>query len=177
MTSLRKKMNANSVICLIAAVVMIVAVFLPYAVARDAFREVLAQMPESECIEGTKITLRSMNKVSMVEFLQIYAATPAGAAAVKFCGSLVVIMGVMAVVGGVFALLKKPVHLLLCNIVVFAVFYLHNGNYSNRGVVPSWEYRFGIGYYLFFVAVIVSLAGGIWMLREKKKPETEEETE
>ena len=175
MTLWKKKLTDSSVICLIAAVLMIVAIFLPYAVARGEFANVLAQIPESECIEGTNITLRSMNKVSMVEFLKIYAASPAGAGAAKFCGWLVGIMGAAALLSGVFALLKKPAALLFCNVAVFAAFYLHNGNYSSRQVVPSWEYRYGIGYYLLFVAAIVSVAGAVWMLRERKKGEEPQE--
>ena len=167
---MKKKLTDSSVICIVAAVLMLVAIFLPYAVARADFRAMIQQLPQSE--------LESMLQVSMVKFVKIYTSIAEGVSVAKFCGTLVGIMAVAAVAGGVLAFLKKPAPLLFCNVLAFAAFYLHNGNYTNRGVVPSWEYRYGIGYYLFFVAAIVSVAGAIWMLRERKKdPEPEKEEE
>lgn len=166
MTSLRNKITDTTIICLVAAVLMIVAIFLPYAAARAEFRALIRAEGNAVCFEGTNVKLEH---ISMVGFLKIYASRPEGAALKQFCSILVSLMGAAALLTGVFAVLKKPVVMLFCDVVAFAAFYLHNSHYTNRNVIPSWEYRFGIGYYLFATATIVALAGGIWMLREKKR--------
>lgn len=174
MTSLKRKILDPSVIALVAAVIMLVAIFLPYAAARPEFRKVIEMLPEDTCIEDTDITLRSTLRVSMVEFLKIYNSTEGGKALAKTCGSFVIAMGVAAVLVGLFAVLRKAVPMLFCGVLAFAAFYLHNGNYGDRQVVPGWEYRFGIGYYLFATAAIVVIAAGVWMLRVNKKPQSTE---
>ncbi len=174
MTLFRKKITDTTVICLIAALVMFVALFLPYASARDEFREMIRAEGGDICFEGTDVKLE---KISMIDFLKVYASRPEGAAVGQYCGWLVGIMGLGALLSGMFSLLKKPVAMLFTNVTAFAAFYLHNSSYSGRNLIPSWEYRFGIAYYLFAVAAIVCVAGGIWMLRDKKKDPATEQSE
>ena len=172
---MKKKFTDSSIIALVAAVIMIVSLFLPYAAARPGFRQLIEMMPADMCIGNTDITMHSTLRVSMVEFLKIYGSSNEGAATEQFCTILVVVMAVTALLVGVFSFLKKPVPMLFCNIAAFAAFYLHNGNYADRGVVPGAEYRFGIGYYLFAVAAIVAIAGGIFMLQDRKAKKKKEE--
>ncbi len=170
-----KKFINPSLIALVAAVLMLVALFLPYASARPGFTAIIQDLPEDACIDGTNITLRSTLRVSMVEFLKIYKSSESGQALAKTLGSFVMAMGLAAVLAGLFAVLKKSVPMLFCGVLGFAAFYLHNGNYGNRGVLPGAEYRFGVGYYLFATAAIVLIAAGFWMLRERKPSQKTQE--
>lgn len=180
--SLKRKWNDSSAIVLVAVVVMLAAMLLPYAAARPSFRAAIESLPADVCMEGTDITYRSTLRVSVLEFVKIYTRlgkTNAEAAALgQFCGILAAAMGATAILAGVFAVLKKPLPVLFFNLMSFAVFFVHNSNFAKRELVPGYNYRFGIGYYLFYVAVVVSIAGSIWMLKEKKIQEDQpEETE
>ena len=66
-----------------------------------------------------------------------------------------------------FAFLKKPVAVIIFNILSFGVFNLQNWDYTDRGVIPSSSYDWGAGYYIFYVAAFVTLAGAIWLLVNK----------
>ena len=44
---------------------------------------------------------------------------------------------------------------------------MQNLDFTERGVIPSSSYDWGIGYYVFFGAAAVALIGAVWMLVKK----------
>lgn len=179
---MKGKLTFSAAIAVVGVLVMVVALFLPYASAVPEFKEALELLPADEVLEGSDIPARSAIRVSVVEFVSMYLSLSRSGAVNSGFGTyylvLAVAMGVFALMAGVFAVLRKPALVILSDLLAFVVFVIHNTDYANRGVVPGLGYRYGIGYYLFYIASVVVIAGGIWLLKEKKreppKPQSQE---
>lgn len=161
-----RKWTFSTIVVLLSAAVMIAALFLPYASALPAFRQMLEQLPAGENLESLGITAQSAVRISVAEFIGIYLSSN------KMLGGyyclLAVAMGITAVLSGLFAWLRRPVAVIACDLLAVAVLILQDCSYANRGVVPGTAYRFGIAYYLFYTAAVAVLTGAFLMIREHK---------
>ena len=164
-----RRITFSTVVILISAAVMVLALFLPYASALPEFADMLALLPAGEILESLGVTASSAVRISMAEFVGIYL--PVNKMIGLYYGLLVAVMGVTAVLCFVFALLRKPVAALSCDLLAVVALILHNCSYANRGVVPGTAYRYGIGYYLLYLAAVAAITGAILMIKEGKKDE------
>ena len=170
---MNRKKDLGIYVALIAALVMVVALFLPYAAATPAFREVMvAEGADGIMLGESNISLGSTLRVSMVEFIRIYRVL-GGSSLAGSCTAMVIGMGLLTVLAALAAWRRKPVLAMTLTFLSFVVFVVQNQDYKMRGVIPSSEYRWGIAYYLFFSASVMLTVGAIWILQEKKKEEAE----
>lgn len=68
-----------------------------------------------------------------------------------------------------FVVLKKPIGIIIFNIFIFIAFYMMVWDLNDHGVLKRSLNHWSISYYLYFIAIIVVLAGAIWMLVSKIK--------
>lgn len=54
------------------------------------------------------------------------------------------------------------------NLLALGVFYLQCWDYKDRGIVPSDLYKWGIAYYIFYIAAFVVIAAAVLMFIHKK---------
>ena len=166
---LEKRKDFGVYVALIAVLVMILALFLPYAAATPAFRQVMETEADQNVMLGdSDISMLSTLRVSMVEFIRIYSSSLAGS-----CVMMVVGMSLMALLAALAAWKRKPVLALVLDFLAFIIFVVHNQDYKMRGVIPSAQYRWGLAYYLFFSAAVMLAVGAVWILQEKKREEAE----
>ena len=170
---LEKRKDFGVYVALIAVLVMILALFLPYAAATPAFRQVMETEADQNVMLGdSDISMLSTLRVSMVEFIRIYSVL-GGSSLAGSCVMMVVGMGLMALLAALAAWKRKPVLALVLDFLAFIVFVVHNQDYKMRGVIPSAQYRWGLAYYLFFSAAVMLAVGAVWILQEKKREEAE----
>ena len=108
-----------------------------------------------------------------MKYARIYAAGAKSLEAVK----AVAIMGIIiisayalfAVLTLLMTILKKSIAVIVFDILTLLDFWLIRFDFSDRGVIPSSRYDWGIASYLPYFLGVVVLAGAIWMLVEKKK--------
>lgn len=170
---LEKRRDFGVYVALIAVLVMIVALFLPYAAATPAFRQVMLAEADEELMLGeSDISMLSTLRVSMVEFIRIYSVL-GGKSLAGSCIMMVAGIGVLALLAALAAWKRKPVLTLVLDFLAFIVFVVHNQDYKMRGVIPSAQYRWGLAYYLLFSAAVMLAVGAVWILQEKKREEAE----
>ena len=170
-------MNANMkssklwipfMIALVGTVLMAVTVFLPYATATDKQAENLQKYPDTVVYEGCDMTAEDMMNISMAEYAKVYTTLSeqlwGNSSYGLFYAAFVVAIGVFSVLAVLFTCLKKPIAVIIFDILAFGVFSLQNWDYTDRGVIPSSSYDWGIGYYLFYAAAAIALIGSVWML-------------
>ena len=59
---------------------------------------------------------------------------------------------------------KKPVPLIIFNLLALGAFSLLMWDMGDRKVLPSSQYNFGIAHILYYICFTALLAGGIWLL-------------
>ncbi len=161
------------IIALVGAILMVFTVFLPYATATGDYAEYIKEYPEETVYEELDITAKDMLNVSMVEYANIYSKLSEEIWGTATNGTIYVVM--VALIGGfsllavLFAVLKKPIAIIIFCIFSFGVFCLQNWDYTDRGVIPSSSYGWGVGYYIFYVATIITVIGAVWLLLNKKR--------
>ena len=160
-------------IALFGALLMLVCVFLPYATAIDEHAQSLKENPDKVVYAEMDITAADMLNISMVQYanlysklsVQLFGSAGAGILYVVFVG----LVGGFALIAALFALGKKPIAVTIFTLLSYGVFYIHSWDFTDRGVVPNTNYGWGIGYYLYFVAVAITVVGAIWLLIAKIK--------
>ena len=172
-TKNEKTLTISKMIALFGAVLMLVCIFLPYATAIDDHAQALKENPDKVVYAEMDITAGDMVNVSMVQYAnlysklseQIFGSSAAGILYVVFVG----LVGGFALIAALFALGKKPIAVTIFTLLSYGVFNIHSWDFTDRGVVPSTNYGWGIGYYLYFVAVAITVVGAIWLLVAKIK--------
>lgn len=179
-----KSLSKNTIypfwITLAGALLMAVMLFLPYATATENFENELMESPEQTFSMSTKMTNEEVVNLSLFDYLKIdcagmdYAATKAVAIA-----NLVIIsvFGVFVLLTILMAVLKKPIATIVFDVLSIIAFTVIHFDFSDRGIIPSSKYDWGIANYLTFILGAVVLAGAVWLFIEKRKAKKQTETE
>ncbi len=161
------------VIIVIGALLMISTIIMPYASATDEQLEIIESMNGYNYTSVAGITVDEMDNISMIEYAKIYNefsnqiwGNPDFG---KIYSAFITLMSAFSLIAILFASAKKPIGTIISAVVAFAIFMVQSWDYTDRGVIGNGNYVWGIGYYVFYVAVAAVLIGSIWMLIGKKK--------
>ena len=168
----RNKLITMLVGC-VGALMIILAQFLPYATATEKQEARLKLLPEAVVYEEIGKTNEGLINISMVEYAQIYGGMSEklfGDAASGFLYvGMVALIGVFSLLTLLFTVKRKPIGAIVFSVLTLLVVFIQNWDYSDRRVIPSNSYDWGIAYYLCFVAVVLMIVGNVLMFIFKKK--------
>lgn len=168
---MQNKLLIPFVIALVGTVFMFITIFLPYATAKNEYAEKMNTYPDEIVYEELNITSKDMINISMVEYAKIYSKLSEqiwGTTAYGiFYVALVALIGGFSLLSVLFTVLKKPIAVVIFSLLSFGVFSMQNFDYSDRGVIPSNTYGWGVAYYIFYIAFAMALIGAVWMLVSK----------
>ncbi len=132
---------------LLGGVLMAVTVFLPYIVGYD----------ESK---------------SLIQYIDLYQSILGDVAGTVFA-VLIAVMALFALLTALFGGLRKPIPVIIFDVLAFGPFVFLRGDFGARGF-PNDSYSLGVGYWLFYVGAALALGGAIWMIvckaQAKKAP-------
>ncbi len=158
------------VITLIGSLILLITLFTPYASATGAYRDLLND--EGLYFEELNMTKKEAIDLSLFEFGKIYYTT----AKMNYekeisipCFVSIVVLAVFFIITLIFSILKKPIVISIFNIISLAIFRLITLDFDMRGVVPSSDYKYGYGHYLFYVGIIIVFIGAIYLFIVKRK--------
>ena len=167
-----KKLLIPFIATLVGALLIVLTLFLPYASAADETRQGLEMMSSMPVSKDSGITAGDMIDISMVEFASLYIdigdAGSGDEESVPIYVGMIALIGVFGLLAAVFALFKKPIAVIIFDILALAVFLLQNWDYTEREVIGE-AYNWGAAYYVFFVAAIITFVAAIWLLVTKKQ--------
>ena len=169
--TLNKRLLIPMLIALVGAILMTTAVFMPYSVAIGDRAEYIEKYPDEVVFDEISLTAKDMMSISMVKYAHIYNTLSESYWGSKDAGIFSVV--IVSLIGGfsllavLFSAVKKPIAIIIFDVLAFAVFCIQNLDFTERGVIPSSSYDWGIGYYVFFGAAAVALIGAVWMLVKK----------
>lgn len=161
-------------IALCGVILLIMAFFLPYAASNAEYGEWLSSNADGMYAEEIGMTNGDAIGISPFELFRMYIH-----GASNYSGNMqtisIICVVVIGLIGGftilctLFAALRKPIPLIVFDILTFVVFLLMNFDFEDRGVVPNSNYDWGIAYYLYFIGISVTFVGAVWLLIAKIK--------
>ncbi len=155
------------IVALVAAALMVVAYFLPYASATQDYRDALMTMPDYVQSDELGMTNADIADMSLFEYARVYAAAGDLGARTAFTAVyLPLLVGAVAlpVLALLFAVLRKPVPVIVFSVLAVALLQLLNWDFEDRLVVPNSSYDVGIARWVYLAAGIAAIAGAVWAI-------------
>lgn len=159
------------IVTLVGALVMAACVFLPYSTATAERAEWIDNYPDTVVMEEMDLTAADMKNISLVKYAHIYYTMSEeywhDSTIGIFYIVLVAMVGGGALIAALFASARKPFWCLVFGAISTGVFRLLNYDFTDRGVIPSDSYDWGIAHTIFPIAATVAMLGASWMLIQK----------
>lgn len=157
------------VTALAGAIILVMAFFLPYASATKEHKQYLKTYSDEMYAEEINMTNKEAVGISMLEYVRVYAMAAQMEISKEYkligiiCVVLMSVIGAFSLLTLLFAALKKPIALFIFNGITFGVFRMLCWDFADRGVVPNYNYVWGISYYLYHAGAIIVLIGAVWL--------------
>ena len=169
--AIKKQTMLPFIIAMIGALVMVACVFLPYSTATEERAEWIDKYSDTVVLEEMDLTAADMKNVSMAKYAQIYFTMSEeywhDSTVGIFYIVLVAFIGGGALVAVLFALGRKPIGSILFGAASYGVFHMLNWDFTDRGVIPSDSYEWGIAHTIFPIAAVILIVGAAWMFVKK----------
>lgn len=175
-----KAMLYPFLITLIGSVLLLVMLLLPYASAKDDYKEYLIENAYDLYIEEIEMTNAEAVNISLVEFTKIYAEAANQGIHKEVSIVCIVVIVIFAGFAGITLLLslcKRPIGIIIFDLLAMGVFRMIHFDFEDRGIIPSDSFDWGIVNYLTYIVGAVILGGAIWLFIEKRKAKKIAETE
>ena len=157
---------------IVAAALLVVAFFLPYAAGVDEYREALGQMSDNPYSEVLGMSNDDLADVSLFEYVRIYSAAGELGIGETFAAVYVpftVAPAVLGVLTLLFAALRKPIPAIVFSVLTVALTFFLSWDFEDRGVIPSDTYDWGIARWVYLVAGVAVVACAVWQLVLRRK--------
>lgn len=157
---------------LIGSLMLILTLFLPFASAKDEYKEYLQEYSDKMYAEEINMTNGEAVHISLFEYGRMYAAAAdLGMAESIAIACLVIIsaFALFAILTTLFSVLKKPIAAIIFDLLAFGVFLLIKWDFRDRGVLPSNRYDWGIAEFICYIGIAVVIVGSILLLIAKIK--------
>lgn len=160
-----------AVVAMIGAFLMVLCIFLPYSTATEERAEWIDKYPDTVVFEEMNVTAADMRNISMLQYTRMYYTMSEAlwhdSTVGVFYIVMVAIIGCAALGAALFAMGRKPIGCVIIGAVSYGAVHIMNLDFTQRGVIPSSSYDWGMAHTLFPVAAVILAAGAIWMLAKK----------
>jgi len=158
-------------VTLICSILMIVAFILPFTTATKDYKERIEKYEDEVADEELNLTYGDLKNVNLAEYARIYFVHRDELREGEGIMYLVIIslIALFTLLAFVNTLRKKPVATIVFDILTFAGVSLLRWDFLDRGVVPSSSYDWGVGIYIYYIAMVALFISCIWLGVVKKK--------
>lgn len=178
---MEKKVNLliPFIVAIVGATMLIVTFFLPFATATESYEEYLNEYSDEMYVDEIDMTNDDAVNISLFEYVRIYAtAAELGISEdiAIICVVIIALFAAFAALTVLFAVLKKPIPIIVFDILSFGVFYLIKWDFEDRGVLPSRNYDLGIASAFCYIGIVIAIVGAVWLMVMKIKSKKENKT-
>ncbi|MBP3620137.1 MAG: hypothetical protein J6J16_00070 [Lachnospiraceae bacterium] len=165
-------MKKAFIVSLICGVLMVVAFLMPFTSATKDYKDDIDRYEDTVADEELNLTYGDMKHLTLVEYARIYFVhrdmfrDEAEGIVYLVVISAIALFTLLTVIN---VLRKKPIGAIVFDIIAFAGISLMRWDFLDRGIVPSSSYNWGIGIYLYYIAMVALFVSCIWLGKEKKK--------
>lgn len=167
-----KLMRYPMLITIIGSVLMLLMLLLPFASATDDYSERLMKYEDEMYVEEIEMTNAEAVDISLFEFLKIYVEAANQGMHKEISIACIVIISIfagMSVFMLITSLCKKPIGIIIFDLLALGAFKITCFDFEDRGVIPSSSYDWGIVSWLVYVIGVIVFAGAVWLFIEKRK--------
>lgn len=166
------KVKISFFITLIGSIMLLSMILLPYASAKDDYKEYLKSAPNDYYVNEIKMTNAAAVNISMLEYGRIYAETARQGVYREvsiICIVLIALFAFFSLLTLLMSLLKKAIGIIIFDFLALGIFWLMHFDYADRGVLPTNSYGWGMVNYLTYIVGIAVAIGTVWLFLEKRK--------
>ncbi len=163
----KSKLTLPAAVALAGALILIIALFLPYMTAVGDMAEYIEEHPNHIEIESPEMTAGDLKNIPVISVGTVITGaygeddgTIANAIILTICGFVALTI--------LFTVLKKPIAVMIFDLLCFGVFFFLSFLMKDD-FIDADKYAWGIGYYVVVTAAIIVFAVAAWMLVEKKR--------
>ena len=175
LTAIEKIMKMRKiavVVSIVAAALLVAAFFLPYAAGSQEFRDGLSSMSLNPYSETLGMSNQDLADISLFEYVRIYSSSGELGMSEAFSmlyTALTAAAGVLGVLTLLFALVRKPIPVVVFSVLTVALSLLLSWDFEDRGVIPSTIYDWGVARWVYLAAGVAAVALAIWQIVLRKQ--------
>lgn len=168
--SQKKKILLPSLIALIGALLLVVTIIVPFASATEDFEEYLEYLDDRDIEYGRELGMTNEEQIdlSLVEYAVGYARLAEqgwSEGIIYVC--VIAIFCLFILLTTLCTSLKKPIGIIIFDILSLGMFLLIQWDFDERGVVPGYHYDLGTAQYFCYLGFAVAMAGAIYLIVTK----------
>lgn len=151
---MKRKMLCPFIITLIGAILMLVMLLLPYASANSEHKDYLIEYSDDMYVQEIGMTNSEAVNISLVEFVRIYSEAineDMNKETSIVCIAIIAIFAVFALITIILTLLKKPIGIIISDLLALVIFSIIHFDFKDRGVITNRSYDLGITNYLTYI--------------------------
>lgn len=159
-------------ITIIGAILMLLMILLPYASATEDYEKRLMKYEDEMYVEEIGMTNADAVDISLFEFGRMYIEAVNQGLNKEISIACIIIISLFAgcaILTLLMTLIKKPIGIIIFDLLTMGAFKVICFDFEDRGVIPSSSFEWGIVHYLVYVIGVIIFAGAIWMFIEKRK--------
>lgn len=171
-----KKTNIEKIVIIIAGIIALIGLFLPYQKSVGEYRESLKNKPDTINIKEVNFTNKDLIDISIVKNFKVYSYSMNNNIGINWAKDVAVINVIITVVLMasiifilLFAILNKRILTIVFDVLLAISSLAMNFDIVDRGIIPSSRYTYGISYYLYLIlAVIILVSVIVSIIRNRK---------
>lgn len=163
----KSKIRPPHIMVLISVLIIVIALFLPYMTATGDLTEYIEKHPDRVEIESLGLTASDLANIPIISVSNIITGVY-GEDDGTIANVIVCVLGGFLALTTLFAILKKPIAIMVFDLLSLGVFFFLNFLMKEDFISPD-KYAWGCGYYILLIASVVAFAGAIWLLATKIK--------
>lgn len=166
----KKKMLIPSLIALIGALLLVATSLVPFASATEDFEEYLEYLDDRDIEYGKELGMTNEEQIdlSLVEYAVGYARlAEQGRSEGIIYVCVIAVFCLFILLTTLCTSLKKPIGIIIFDILSLGMYLLIQWDFDERGVVPGYHYDLGTAQYFCYLGFAVALAGAIYLIVTK----------
>lgn len=163
--TLNEKLKLPFIVALIGVLILVVGMFLPYITAVGEMGEYIEKYPDKIEIKDLELTASDLKDIPVISVSQIITGIY-GEDDGAIANVIVMIFGGFLVLTALFVILKKPIAIMIFDLLAFGSFSFLNFAMKEDFISPD-KYAWGIGYHVIQAAIAVVFVAAIWILVKK----------
>lgn len=167
----KKALKLPCLVTVLASLIVIASFFLPLASANEKYRNYLEGYAQELNVPEVEMTNQDVAHISMYDFARTYwvVFSTVDQTLATVVTSIIGATGILSLITLLFVMCRKPIAVVLFNLLTLASYYILVWDFKVRGVMPNSQYDWGIGYYLYYIGLVLVFAGAIWMWKKKRQ--------
>lgn len=163
--TLNEKLKLPFIVALIGVLILVIGMFLPYITAVGEMGEYIEKNPDRIEIEDLELTAGDLKDIPVISVSQIITGIY-GENDGAIANIIVMVFGGCLVLTALFVILKKPIAIMIFDLLAFGSFSFLNFAMKEDFIDPD-KYAWSIGYHVIQVVIAVVFVAAIWMLVKK----------